>query len=185
MKGFKCIEDFTISDCCSFLKIEHSKLPDVLNTIQATDNNSNVIAHIRKCLEKDRNKFASCSTIKQYKAYLSAYPDGLYRKQAAEKIDLLKAEEEEKSFYDANKLSIAGCEAYLKRYPNGRFVKEASLRRDDLYYHKWTAKQYLAGFPNGRHVAEAKRRIEEERTKLIIAIVIFIIVFLIGAVAGS
>lgn len=127
MKGFKCIEDFTISDCCSFLKIEYSKLPGVLNNIQATEDNSKVIAHIRKSIEVDKNKFASCSTIKQYKAYLSAAPDGLYRKQAAEKIDLLKAEEEEKSFYDANKLSIAGCEAYLKRYPNGKFTPEAKV----------------------------------------------------------
>ncbi len=113
MKGFKCIEDFTISDCCSFLKIEYSKLPGVLNNIQATEDNSKVIAHIRKSIEVDKNKFASCSTIKQYKAYLSASPDGLYRKQAAEKIDLLKAEEEEKSYYDVNKVNIAGCEAHL------------------------------------------------------------------------
>lgn len=188
MKGFKCIEDFTISDCCSFLKIEYSKLPEVLNNIQATENNSKVIAHIRKCLEKDRNKFASCSTIKQYKAYLSAYPDGLYRRQAAEKIDLLKAEEEEKSFYDANKLSIAGCEAYLKRYPNGRFAKDASLRREDFYFIKWKnsqsgCEQYLVNFPNGRHVAEAKRKIDKakkNRRILLIATIIIILLLIIG-----
>ena len=33
MKGFKCIEDLSITDCCCFFKIKPSDLPEIIDSI--------------------------------------------------------------------------------------------------------------------------------------------------------
>ena len=46
MKGFKCIEDLSITDCCCFLKIKPSDLPEIIGSIQENPEHKEIKKHL-------------------------------------------------------------------------------------------------------------------------------------------
>ena len=187
MKGFKCIEDLSITDCCCFFKIKPSDLPEIIGSIQENPEHKEIKKHLLQLIKKDNHDFASCSTIEQYKKYLNSWKDGLHRDEATKKIAELKSEAEEFAFYTKSMNSISDCKTYIKKYPYGRYINKVSAKLDDMSFKSCTFKseyeQYLVKFPHGLHVIEAKEKVNKiDKTKRIglIVLIIFIALCILG-----
>lgn len=183
MKGFKLIEDFSITDCCDFFKIKLSDLPGIIDSIPEKPECKEIKIHLLQLIKKDNHDFASCSTIEQYKKYLNSWKDGLHRDEATKKIAELKSEAEEFAFYTKSMNSISDCKTYIKKYPYGRYINKVSAKLDDMSFKSCTFKseyeQYLVKFPHGLHVIEAKEKINNiDKTRRIALIVLIILIAL-------
>lgn len=179
MRGYNSIDKLTWDECQALLSTENS--PERLEAIQER---LEILAKEIKI--KDDNAFSSCKTLKDFKDYITAYPNGTHVGKAKDKIKLLEKQQEEKLFSSAK--TIAEYEEYISKYPYGAFAREASLRIDDLFFAinsgtKVKCERYLAKYPNGRHKQEAVAMINKanrNRVIFVVAIIIAIILFLIG-----
>ena len=179
MRGYNSIDNLTWDECQALLSTVNS--PERLESIQER---LEILAKEIKI--KDDKAFASCKTIKDFKDYITSFPNGTHVIKAMEKIKLLEKQKEEKLFNSAK--TIADYEDYISKYPYGAFSREASLRIDDLFFannnsSKSKCERYLAKYPNGRHKQEALTMINKanrNRTIFILAIILAIILFVIG-----
>lgn len=179
MRGYDSIDKLTWDECQALLSTENSP-----ERIEAIQERLEILA--REIKIKDDNAFASCKTLKDFKDYITAYPNGTHIGKAKDKIKLLEKQKEEKLFSSAK--TIADYEEYISKYPYGAFVREATLRMDDLFFaknsgSKTKCERYLAKYPNGRHKQEAVtmiNRTNRNRVIFVVLIIIAIILFLIG-----
>lgn len=179
MRGYNSIDNLSWDECQTLLSSENS--PERLEAIQER---LEILAKELKA--RDDNTFSSCKTIKDFKDYLTIFPNGAHVVEAKDRIKLLEMQKEEKIFNSAK--TIADYENYISKYPYGAFAQEASLRMDDLFFarnsgSKARCKRYLAKYPNGRHKQEAVtiiNKANKNRVIFVIAIIIAIILFLIG-----
>lgn len=179
MRGYNSIDNLSWDECQTLLSSENS--PERLEAIQER---LEILAKELKV--RDDNTFSSCKTIKDFKDYLTIFPNGAHVVKAKDRIKLLEKQKEEKIFNSAN--TIADYEDYISKYPYGAFAQEALLRMDDLFFarnsgSKAKCERYLAKYPNGRHKQEAVtiiNKANKNRVIIVIAIIIAIILFLIG-----
>jgi hypothetical protein len=132
---------------------------------------------------KDKEAFDysdKLGTIESYKAYLETFPNGMFAKEAKERVDRLinaKLRREDDSYYNYIKeLDIKeGYEDYITNFPNGFHVEEAKKEikkiedaADNDYYNncrkrniKEAYKEYLNKYPKGINANNAKKEIEK------------------------
>ncbi len=144
---FKSIDSLSITECCELLNIDISSLPDSLSErVPCNERESLMLQHLNKLLDADRKAFLACTSIDDYKLYLSTWPDGLWTSKAVKMIQKLRAElkaqkklieeqeqerkakkevAEELKFFLDNKGSSSGCKLYLEKYPNGKYSAKA------------------------------------------------------------
>lgn len=109
LKGYTEIGRMTYDECIEALRTEADE--EVLNMLQ------------ERLAELDDASFVKCTTAEDWQAYISKFPYGSHREEAAEMISRYESELEEATIKACKKIS--DYEAYLNHYPNGRFRDEA------------------------------------------------------------
>lgn len=111
-----------------------------------------------------------CEDIEDYEDYIERYPNGSHVREAENRIEALRKEEEDRVWNKAKK--VGDYKEYISKYPNGRYSSEAIVaqrevenkRDDDTFYACKTIAQfsdYLKNYPVGRHHEEAEAKLEE------------------------
>ena len=138
---YKRIEDLNINECLERIQVKLTEAKSVItkgksqadvtqslldiSAIEASEIRILVINRLVDLLLKDKSDYSSCKNKFDYQKYLSAWDDGLWRKEAETSIKRIEEAEKESNYYESNKGSIAGLNKYLSSYPRGKYADSA------------------------------------------------------------
>lgn len=138
---YKRIEDLNITECLERIQIKLAEAKSVItngksqaNVTQSLSNISAekaseikalVVNRLTDLLFKDKSAYFLCKNKADFQNYLSAWGDGLWRKEAEISIKRIEEAEKESNYYESNKGSIAGLNKYLSSYPRGKYADSA------------------------------------------------------------
>lgn len=138
---YKRIEDLNINECLERIQVKFAEAKSVItnstsqadvtqslldiSAIEASEIRILVINRLVNLLLKDKSDYSSCKNKFDYQKYLSAWDDGLWRKEAEISIKRIEKAEKESNYYESNKGSIAGLNKYLSSYPRGKYADSA------------------------------------------------------------
>lgn len=100
-----------------------------------------LINRSKKEVAKEESIYQRCSTMADYREYLSRYPDGKFVVQASENIKKMRADsihEAEAHYREVEQIAFNNCSTaqlcrqYLKEFPNGSHVSAVILKLEQL-----------------------------------------------------
>lgn len=95
----------------------------------------------KKEIAKEEAFYRRCSTMADYREYLSRYPDGKFAVQASDNIQKMRADsihEAEAHYRETEQIAFNNCSSaqlcrqYLKEFPNGSHVSAVILKLEQL-----------------------------------------------------
>lgn len=110
MRGFASVDKLTKAQCQQLLQDETDL--EARDEIQKRINDILDAEH-----RQEASAFQKCSSVEDYRRFLSQYTASKYKSQALEKIDTLT--------YHSLCRSKSGCEKYLVKFPHGRYATAA------------------------------------------------------------
>lgn len=110
MRGFNSIDKLTKAQCQQLLQndVDIDFREDVQNRLNEIIEDEH---------RQETSAFQKCSSIEDYRRFLSRYTESAYKSQALEKIDILT--------YRSLCGSKSGCEKYLEKFPHGHYALAA------------------------------------------------------------
>lgn len=138
---YKRIEDLNIIECLERIQIKLAEAKSVItksksqadvtqslsniSAEEASEIKALVVNRLTELLLKDKSAYLLCKNMADFQNYLSAWGDGLWRKEAETSIKRIEEAEKESNYYKSNKGSIAGLNKYLSSYPRGKYADSA------------------------------------------------------------
>ena len=138
---YKRIEDLNIIECLERIQVNFTEAKSVItngksqadvtqslsniSAVETSEIKTLVINRLTELLLKDKSAYLICKNKFDYQKYLSAWGDGLWRKEAETSIKRIEDAEKEFNYYERNKGSIAGLNKYLSSYPRGKYAESA------------------------------------------------------------